>query len=357
MSAGNYLVCGIRFRSDGLLDPERLSNWGELIRDILEGMIEIDGKFVVFRDYESHLMVLMNFRSRGEAAEFKGYEFTDLISIIRNQLNVETSIAISDFCESDLEIRAGFSRVLQTLRIKGPGQVWDCRKRGYSRATMGPESDGHALDVVTSVIRDLRELQEEKLDADIAAAWEAVGREGASMHLSYESLSSAILSILLTDIINAGISLKTLYGDAGNPEQMLAEAMDPEERKMLLLEFCHRRIEYGKEKKNESSDDVVGDVIRYMEKNFGNTGLSIADILGQVPVNQTYLRKMFKEETGKTLNEYLTGIRMEKAKELILDTQDKLADIAWQTGYSDVSYFSNCFKKYFGTSPKSLRMK
>jgi two-component system response regulator YesN len=207
------------------------------------------------------------------------------------------------------------------------------------------------------VIRDLRELQEEKLDADIAAAWEAVGREGASMHLSYESLSSAILSILLTDIINAGISLKTLYGDAGNPEQMLAEAMDPEERKMLLLEFCHRRIEYGKEKKNESSDDVVGDVIRYMEKNFGNTGLSIADILGQVPVNQTYLRKMFKEETGKTLNEYLTGIRMEKAKELILDTQDKLADIAWQTGYSDVSYFSNCFKKYFGTSPKSLRMK
>jgi two-component system response regulator YesN len=94
-----------------------------------------------------------------------------------------------------------------------------------------------------------------------------------------------------------------------------------------------------------------------MEKNFGNTGLSIADILGQVPVNQTYLRKMFKEETGKTLNEYLTGIRMEKAKELILDTQDKLADIAWQTGYSDVSYFSNCFKEYFGTSPKSLRMK
>lgn len=357
MSGENFLVCGIRFRADGQLDPEQLSNWCELIREILAGMIEIDGTFVIFRDYESHLMVLLNFNDRAAAMEFKGYEFTDLIAIIRNQLNVETSIVISDFCEDAFRLRTCFSQVLQTLRIKGPGQVWDCRKREYSRATMGPESDVHALDVVSAVIRDLHNLQAERIEEDIEFAWEAVGRNGTGMHLSYESLSSAILSILLTDIINAGISLKTLYGEYRSPEQMLAETMDPEERKQMLIDLCHRRIEYENEKKDKPSDDVVGNVIRYMEENLGNSGLSVTDMLSLVPVNQTYLRKMFKEETGKTLNEYLTSLRMEKAKTLIQNTQDKLADIAEQTGYTDVSYFSNCFKKYFGTSPKSLRAK
>jgi two-component system response regulator YesN len=222
---------------------------------------------------------------------------------------------------------------------------------------MGPESDVHALDVVSAVIRDLHNLQAERIEEDIEFAWEAVGRNGTGMHLSYESLSSAILSILLTDIINAGISLKTLYGKYRSPEQMLAETMDPEERKQMLIDLCHRRIEYENEKKDKPSDDVVGNVIRYMEENLGNSGLSVTDMLSLVPVNQTYLRKMFKEETGKTLNEYLTSLRMEKAKTLIQNTQDKLADIAEQTGYTDVSYFSNCFKKYFGTSPKSLRAK
>ena len=45
-------------------------------------VIEIDGTFAIFRDYESHLMVLLNFNDRAAAMEFKGYEFTDLIAII-----------------------------------------------------------------------------------------------------------------------------------------------------------------------------------------------------------------------------------------------------------------------------------
>lgn len=61
------------------------------------------------------------------------------------------------------------------------------------------------------------------------------------------------------------------------------------------------------------------------------------EIAKELLINQTYLRKMFKEETTITISEYLVKYRMEKAKELILHTDDKLAVIDEKVGYSDES--------------------
>ena len=60
-------------------------------------------------------------------------------------------------------------------------------------------------------------------------------------------------------------------------------------------------------------------------------------------INQTYLRKMFKSEVGKTIWEYLTEYRMEIAVQLLLSTDFNSNKIAEMTGYSDVGYFGKCF--------------
>lgn len=116
----SFLVCGIQFRANEAQDMELLSNWETVIQDMLSEMIEIDGKFIVFRDYESHIIIVLNFENETEAKGYMGYEFTDLIQIVRNQLSLETSIAISEIYNDASMIRNGYSKVLQTLRIKGP---------------------------------------------------------------------------------------------------------------------------------------------------------------------------------------------------------------------------------------------
>ena len=63
---------------------------------------------------------------------------------------------------------------------------------------------------------------------------------------------------------------------------------------------------------------------------------------------------MFKSEMDMTLLEYITKYRMHMAKQLILDTDHKLTEISEEVGYNDVSYFSKCFKKYYGVSPKNM---
>ena len=55
-----------------------------------------------------------------------------------------------------------------------------------------------------------------------------------------------------------------------------------------------------------------------------------------------------------TLSEYITQFRMQEAKKLITETDEKLSSIAGKVGYSDVSYFSNLFKKFYGISPRGM---
>ena len=66
---------------------------------------------------------------------------------------------------------------------------------------------------------------------------------------------------------------------------------------------------------------------------------------------------IFKRDTGITINDYITKIRMEKAIEMLKDPSVKLYDICYAVGYSDPSYFSKVFKKYTGLSPKQYKEK
>jgi two-component system response regulator YesN len=63
----------------------------------------------------------------------------------------------------------------------------------------------------------------------------------------------------------------------------------------------------------------------------------------------SYLSRKFKQDTGRNFVEYLTGLRMEKAKELAA-SHEKMFAAASEVGIPDPNYFSRCFKKYTGVS-------
>ncbi|MDO4275691.1 MAG: response regulator [Eubacteriales bacterium] len=95
----------------------------------------------------------------------------------------------------------------------------------------------------------------------------------------------------------------------------------------------------------------------YISKNYMNETLSVKDISSHVYLSTSYVCTFFKNETGRTLNQYLTEFRMEKAKQLLSDPRYKIADISSKVGYSDGNYFGKSFKKYAGLSPSEYREK
>lgn len=74
-------------------------------------------------------------------------------------------------------------------------------------------------------------------------------------------------------------------------------------------------------------------------------------------VNDSYLSRLFKEETGLGVIEYITTLRMQKAAELLHNTDLKNYEIAEEIGINDPHYFGQCFKKHYGMTASNFRKK
>lgn len=95
----------------------------------------------------------------------------------------------------------------------------------------------------------------------------------------------------------------------------------------------------------------------YIRDHYNNDSLSVKDISEHVHLTASYLCTIFKAETNKTLNQYITEYRMERAKKLLKDPRYKITEISAMVGYNDGNYFGKSFKKTVGISPSEFREK
>ena len=105
----------------------------------------------------------------------------------------------------------------------------------------------------------------------------------------------------------------------------------------------------------EESGRKVYAIMKYIRDHYAETDLSIQTIASHAYLSQSYLCSLFKKATGRTLNEFITETRIEKAKELLKDNRIKLLNVAYSTGFTDANYFSTVFKKHVGCSPSEYR--
>ena len=107
----------------------------------------------------------------------------------------------------------------------------------------------------------------------------------------------------------------------------------------------------------EEENSTIFLIKNYIGQKYMDETLSVKDISDHVFLSTSYVCTFFKNETGQTLNQYLTEYRMEKAKQLLADPRYKISDISSRVGYSDGNYFGKSFKKYTGLSPSEYRDK
>ena len=104
------------------------------------------------------------------------------------------------------------------------------------------------------------------------------------------------------------------------------------------------------------SHSEVKDVIKYVYNNY-NLDLSVETLADHVCLAPSYLSHIFKKETGENLGKFIKRVRMTKAKEMLEETHERIVTIAVAVGYSNVSYFCQSFREYFGVSPQKYRNK
>lgn len=100
----------------------------------------------------------------------------------------------------------------------------------------------------------------------------------------------------------------------------------------------------------------ISDSLKYIDMHKDRTlNLNVKDIAEKFNVSYEYYVREFKKHVGISPKQYIIKIKMEYIKMLICKTDMSMAEIAFMTGFSDQTYFYNCFKSYYGTSPNKYR--
>ncbi|WP_128103161.1 response regulator [Paenibacillus sp. DCT19] len=125
---------------------------------------------------------------------------------------------------------------------------------------------------------------------------------------------------------------------------------DPDKFGPILIDtFSRIRIN-----KQMSIQTIVDKVRRYIEDHLSH-GLSL-DELGKVAhLHPVYFSKLFKQETGENVSNYISRKRLEKASQLLQDSELRIADIAQMIGYRKIQYFIQLFKQEYGVTPYQYR--
>ncbi len=104
----------------------------------------------------------------------------------------------------------------------------------------------------------------------------------------------------------------------------------------------------------DTMNPIIQKACDYIEKNISQD-ISLEQLSASLNVSPFYLSKLFKEEKGANFISYVTALRMEKAKRLLLDDRLIIKEIASKVGYNDQNYFSKLFKQEFGLTPTEYR--
>lgn len=108
---------------------------------------------------------------------------------------------------------------------------------------------------------------------------------------------------------------------------------------------------------HQEEDSTIYRVKEYIGSHYMEQNLSVKSISANVFLSVSYLCTYFKNETGITLNQYITDFRTKKAMQLLAETNMKIVDVSNAVGYRDSNYFAKIFKKQTGFSPKEYKNK
>ena len=101
---------------------------------------------------------------------------------------------------------------------------------------------------------------------------------------------------------------------------------------------------------------ILADVIHIINENLSKEDLCVQDIADELALSRSKLYRKIKELTGKSANEMIRKMRLEKSKELLEITEMTIGEICYKVGFSSPSYYTKRFKEYTGLIPKEYRL-
>ncbi|BBI31568.1 response regulator [Cohnella abietis] len=278
---------------------------------------------------------------------------------IRKYLRLDAVVGLGYPVNTAEELAASYEQAVTAARgavLHGTGKVYpysflvspDHKEQGGTPRITGEQE--RLLSI------HLRERNEAWVWHWLEQRYEELSALPDATYIQFERLSLHIYSLLnniLRELTGDG---DAMLPETGNFVSRLLSFRTWRDAVEALMETSRSVMRMISEPKSATGGDIVDEVKRYIGE-FFNENITLSWVAEKYYIHPNYFSKLFKVKCGENFNDYVTRIRLEKAVNLMVNSELKLSEIAEMVGYDSAPYFSNVFRKVYGMSPSMYREK
>ena len=231
--------------------------------------------------------------------------------------------------------------------------------RAYLSESFNPEYQVIESDFAEKAIK----IMEEKMPDLIICDNELNAMDGLRfyMQLIENPKTDGIPFILLSDDTDQTIKLKALHAGVLS---FIVKPFNVEELRAVVRNYFSTRKTLKKELTSDSQSiqlrnveinnlqkELLDRLLAFMEKNYSDPGLTVELLCDELDMSRPQLYRKLQTLTGLSVQEFIKSFRLKKAAAFLRLAEQRISDVAYQTGFSDPQHFSKSFKSQFGVSP------
>lgn len=326
------------------------------VDNILEEVVEKSGIALYGKtDGENHYIICC-FNKQSSYLKINSIIFQILSEIVQNvkrYLNIQVSIGVSPIFQeiheiSDYSKQAAFIANYKFLLGKGKIIHYSEVEKYNNNSISNEERKAFIHKISLSIVQN--DISAETVLSDIFKEIEA-------NHVNLDVIRNFNIEIISTIIRQ--LRELNIEEDVFGTNVFPYEYVNNLETKEELIIWLDSAVNYIREilatrvaPKNYRVE--IKKAIEYIEKFYVNE-ICVEDVANHININKVYFSQIFKKETGQNFIDFLTGIRMEKAKSLLVTTGNKIYDVAMAVGFENYRYFTKLFKDITGMTPVEYR--
>lgn len=264
-------------------------------------------------------------------------------------------------------------------RIREVGRSYESASKAFAHRFLYDSSmvfDGHHISdkEAKSAPINMDEIDIGKLDRRIVTSFLNNGSSEELLHFvedfvdntgkgNFESLifrqyiSVDLYFTVVSFLESIGYSRDEITDRLGNIGDGESSQGDTNKTKDYIHDILSKALEMRDKVCDSRYSSLIGRARSYIYDNYNNEDISLNQVAASVNISPNHFSSVFKKETGETFIEFLTRVRMDKAKELLETTDLKSQEIGYKIGYRDPHYFSYIFKKTQNITPRQYRDK
>lgn len=161
------------------------------------------------------------------------------------------------------------------------------------------------------------------------------------------------LSLRGADFKEIGDLFRKMYSEYNAEKMGYCDIIRAYLIELIIKIFRYMELDTPKETLPRNTE-IINKAIYYLKQNY-NGDIKLEDIAIKSFLSKNYFSKLFKDVTGTSFSDYVQKLRIDEACSLLKNTDFKVTDIAMQTGFNDIKFFYEVFKKIMGKTPGDYR--